>query len=113
MDAFIIRQVFRNVLENSLTACCDVSEIKIEIEYRVAAEGSRPGVVVFIRDNGTGLNPEVAQKMFDAFYTTRTRGTGLGLAIARRFLEAHEGEIDAMRRREGAEIVIKLPRQQL
>ncbi|MEO1999678.1 MAG: PAS domain S-box protein [Planctomycetaceae bacterium] len=113
VDAFIIRQVFRNVLENCLTACCDVSEIKIEIEYHVAAGGSWPGVVVFIRDNGTGLNPEVIQKMFDAFYTTRTRGTGLGLAIARRFLEAHKGEIDAMMRREGAEIVIKLPRQQL
>ena len=61
-------------------------------------------------DNGPGFTPEQRAKVFQAFYTTKTKGTGLGLAICRRIIEAHEGRIvlgDQPDR--GAEFILILP----
>ena len=66
-----------------------------------------------VRDNGPGLSPEQRDKIFESFYTTKTRGTGLGMAIVKRIVEAHGGQVglgDAEGR--GAEIVLTLPRHQ-
>lgn len=109
VDSFTIRQVFRNVLENSLAACED--PVEIEVEYRDARSSGMAAVGVSIRDNGRGLLEADRNKMFDAFFTTKTQGTGLGLAIARRFVEAHAGRISAELNGNGAEIVITLPRE--
>ena len=49
---------------------------------------------IAIRDYGPGMPPEVREKAFDAFFTTKHRGTGLGLPIARRIVEAHGGQIE-------------------
>ena len=71
----------------------------------------RPALRVAVRDNGPGLSPEQRQRIFEPFYTTKTKGTGLGMAIARRIVEAHGGRIAVGERRPaGAEIVITLPR---
>jgi two-component system sensor kinase FixL len=67
---------------------------------------------VAVRDNGPGLGPEQRQRIFDPFYTTKTRGTGLGMAIAKRIVEAHGGRIAVGEgRAAGAEIIILLPRE--
>jgi signal transduction histidine kinase len=50
-------------------------------------------VQVAVRDNGPGLSPEQRDRIFEPFYTTKTKGTGLGMAIARRIVEAHHGKI--------------------
>jgi PAS domain S-box-containing protein len=111
VDSFAIRQVFRNVLENSLAASGD--PVEIEVEYFETQINSRPAVGVTLRDNGPGLTPEARDRIFDAFYTTKTHGTGLGMAIARRFVEAHAGRIEVGSNADrGAEIVIILPREQ-
>lgn len=55
--------------------------------------GPRPPVRVTIRDNGPGMDPGEAEKLFEPFYTRRRKGTGLGLAITRRIVEAHKGSI--------------------
>jgi PAS domain S-box-containing protein len=109
-DAFALGQVLRNILENALAACPDPGEIRV-----VAAAASlhgRPAVELRVRDNGPGLNAEQRQRIFEPFYTTKTRGTGLGMAIARRIVEAHGGQIDVGQGPgPGAEIVVTLPRQ--
>ena len=51
-------------------------------------------VEIRIRDNGTGIPPEVQEKMFNPFFTTKPQGSGLGLAIVRKIVDAHEGRID-------------------
>jgi len=48
---------------------------------------------IAVADNGPGMTPEVKDKVFDPFFTTRSRGTGLGLPIAKRVVEAHGGRI--------------------
>lgn len=108
-DAFAMRQVLRNILENSLAACDD--PVRIEVEFSEASLDDLSALRIAVRDNGPGLNQEQRERIFDAFYTTKARGTGLGMAIARRIVEAHQGTIavgvdgDA-----GAEIVVTLPR---
>lgn len=111
VDAQRLHQVFRNLLENSLAATCD----PVRIEMRCCEETMRgnAALCVSIRDNGPGLTEEQQQKVFDAFYTTKSSGTGLGLAIVRRIVEAHGGQIAlGAASTGGAEFVITLPRQE-
>jgi signal transduction histidine kinase len=55
------------------------------------------GVLVTVRDSGTGLNPESFDRLFDAFYSTKPGGMGMGLSICRSIVEAHGGRIWASR----------------
>jgi signal transduction histidine kinase len=109
VDGFALQQVFRNVLENAMEACSE--PIAIEVAYAPCWLGERPGLQIGVRDNGPGLTPEQARRIFDSFYTTKTKGTGLGMAIARRVVEAHGGRIAVgPPSPTGAEILIQLPR---
>ena len=109
VDRQSVGQVFRNVLENTLSACPDPVEVRTQ--WSEAETNGRPALLISLRDNGPGLPPEARRKIFDPFFTTKTQGTGLGMAIAKRIVEAHGGRIevgpDAGR---GAEILIRLPR---
>ena len=53
-----------------------------------------PTVVVDVADDGPGMPPEIAEKIFNPFFTTKAQGSGLGLAIVRKIVDAHEGRID-------------------
>ena len=64
-----------------------------------------------MRDDGPGLGPEQKRKIFEPFYTTKTKGTGLGMTIAKRIVEAHGGRIAVGEDGgPGAEIILTLPR---
>ena len=58
-------------------------------------------VVVEVADRGPGIPPEVRERLFEPFVTTKRAGTGLGLAIARRVVEAHGGTVEALDREDG------------
>ena len=49
---------------------------------------------IAFKDNGPGIPPEIREKIFTPFFTTKSRGTGLGLPTAKRLIEAHRGTID-------------------
>jgi signal transduction histidine kinase len=53
-----------------------------------------PTVIVDVSDDGPGMPPEIAEKIFNPFFTTKAQGSGLGLAIVRKIVDAHEGRID-------------------
>jgi signal transduction histidine kinase len=108
MDAFRMEQVFRNLMENSLGACSDPTTI--EISCHESRHNGAPAVCVSYRDNGPGLTNEQVKRVFEAFYTTKSRGTGLGMAIAHRILQAHQGTIAVgSHNHGGAEFVITVP----
>ncbi len=107
LDAFRFEQVFRNLIENSLAACED--PVRIKIRCRQILWNDSPALCVSYKDNGPGLTKEQQLRVFDAFYTTKTKGTGLGMAIARRIVEAHGGTIRSIEGPHGAEFHIMIP----
>jgi signal transduction histidine kinase len=53
-----------------------------------------PTVVVDVADNGPGVPPELTDRIFNPFVTTKPQGSGLGLAIVRKIVDAHDGRVD-------------------
>jgi PAS domain S-box-containing protein len=106
-----LKQVFRNIFENSLDAC--PNPVQVTISCHDCLWNGRPALRLSARDNGPGLNPEQQQHIFEPFYTTKSKGTGLGMAIVRRIVEAHGGHIGVGEHPgPGAEIIIYLPRSE-
>ncbi len=109
VDPFRLERVFSNILDNALAASPD--PVTVEVACTPDEIDGRAAVRVSVRDDGPGLSVEDRKRIFEAFYTTKTRGTGLGMAISRRIVEAHGGRIavgDGTGR--GAEITVTLPR---
>jgi signal transduction histidine kinase len=90
-----LRQVFTNLISNALDAMPAIGgRLILETKEVLASNGhSSTGIQITIADNGHGIPPDLEQRIFEPFYTTKTRGTGLGLAIARRITREHGGSI--------------------
>ena len=99
-DPTLIHQALVNVIRNACEAASEGSEapaVRVVVGRRaVLTESGRRAPVRSIRveDNGPGIPPEVHERMFNPFFTTRATGTGLGLAIVHRILDAHGGRVD-------------------
>jgi two-component system sensor kinase FixL len=81
-----------NLLQNSIEAMQGraIDERAIEVVTQVLDE---PAILLSIRDTGTGIAPEIAENIFDRFYTTKAEGLGVGLAICWSIAEAHGGKL--------------------
>ncbi|MFM9266739.1 ATP-binding protein [Tychonema sp. BBK16] len=107
-----LNQVFMNIMANAADALLSNPNLRHkEIEIITEISGVDQ-VVVRIRDNGTGINPNVINRLFDPFFTTKPvgKGTGLGLSISYQIIEKHHGKIEVNSEiGQGAEFVIYLP----
>jgi signal transduction histidine kinase len=111
LDPLRLEQVFRNILDNALAACSDPAVIGVR--FAEAALDGKEMLEITIRDNGPGLSEEERQKIFQPFYSTKSRGSGLGMAITRRIVEAHGGRITVANPGDrGTEILMAIPRGQ-
>ncbi|MGE9266987.1 MAG: two-component system sensor histidine kinase NtrB [Verrucomicrobiales bacterium] len=91
LDEGQIKQAVYNLLRNAYQALASGDEGRIECRTRFTDYE----VVLSIRDNGTGISPEVMGTLFEPFQTTKkSAGTGLGLLIVRRIVREHGGEIE-------------------
>jgi len=88
-DPLLLKELFENVLGNAVDAVADaVGSIE------VAADVSDPErCVVRVGDNGPGIDPAVLPKVFEPFFSTKSKGTGLGLAVCRTIAGLHQGEV--------------------
>lgn len=87
-DPFRLGEVFTNLIRNALDAAPEQGTVDI------SGETDGPDRVrVFVRNSGTNIPPELRDRIFHPFFTTKPRGTGLGLAIARQIVEAHRGSL--------------------
>ena len=62
-------------------------------QLSISTEQDHTGVVVAVRDSGPGIDPSHLERVFDAFYTTKSSGMGMGLSISRSIIEAHGGRL--------------------
>ena len=91
-DRIQLQQVILNLLRNASDAMSTVHDRPRELLLRTERdEGDR--VRLSVKDAGVGLTPKVADKLFEAFYTTKNGGMGIGLSISRSIIEAHHGRL--------------------
>jgi signal transduction histidine kinase len=76
---------------------------------RITAKKENGQLEMAVEDSGAGVPPELREKIFEPFVSSRTNGTGLGLAIAREIVEAHGGTLICLNGRVGARFEIRLP----
>jgi two-component system, LuxR family, sensor kinase FixL len=92
VDSGQIQQVVLNLVRNSLDALATRPTAGPQIVIRTSlSTGSE--VELAVVDNGPGLSPEVVQRLFDPFFSTKENGTGLGLAISNTIARAHGGTV--------------------
>jgi signal transduction histidine kinase len=108
-DEVVLRQAFSNLCRNALEACADAG-----IAPRILVEGSidRAQAMqhVVVADNGPGIDPAIASRMFRPFFTTKTKGTGLGLALVQKIVVTHNGRVSVLNDENGgARFTVSLP----
>ena len=106
-DRVQLQQVMMNLILNSIEAMKDVDGMK-EIVIR-SQRTEKDQVLISFSDTGIGLPPELVERVFDAFFTTKSHGTGMGLRISRSIIEAHGGRLWAIPSRRGATFQFTLP----
>jgi PAS domain S-box-containing protein len=107
-DDVLLRQAMSNLCRNALEACTEAG-----IVPRIVVQGSLDGrqdtLRIAVSDNGPGIDPSVAERIFRPFFTTKARGTGLGLALVQKIIVTHNGRVALDSNNGGARIVVTLP----
>lgn len=93
IDRAQVQQVILNLVRNALEAVCENSseprQVTVSTQLLPAGE-----VEIAVCDNGPGISPAIASRLFDPFCTTKPHGTGLGLAISRTIVKSHQGTLE-------------------
>jgi signal transduction histidine kinase len=109
-DRVQIQQVILNLLLNALDAMSGVDDRPRHLMIRTERdEGDQ--VCMTVQDTGVGIDPEVVDRLFEAFYTTKSSGMGIGLSICRSIIESHHGRLwAAPNDSPGATFAFSIPR---
>jgi signal transduction histidine kinase len=104
MDVDLMKQAILNVVVNAIEAMPEGGELRIECSVHGEEAEIR------ISDTGTGIPPELREKIFRLYYTTKPEGSGIGLAMTFRIVQLHDGAIDfASEPGSGTTFVLRLP----
>jgi signal transduction histidine kinase len=104
VDADLLKQAAINVILNGAQSMPNGGRL------RVTLEDDRKMAVVRIADEGTGIPPEIREKIFDLYFTTKSGGSGIGLAMTYRILQLHHGSIDVQSKvGRGTEFSLRIP----
>jgi len=85
-DSTLVRSIFSNLLLNSGEANAN----RVEVAF---SEAGSAGLEILFKDNGTGIDEKVKDKIWYPFFTTKDKGTGMGLAMIRKIINTLNGEI--------------------
>jgi PAS domain S-box-containing protein len=104
-DRNMLRRVLVNLVQNAVDATPHGGEVVIGTRRLVHK------VKLWVRDKGPGISDEIAQQLFQPFFSTKERGTGLGLYLSREIVMAHDGQV-ALRsvKPQGSQATVLLPR---
>jgi signal transduction histidine kinase len=130
-DAALLEQAFTNILANAVDAChgkgivnvlvgtsrhfTEAVRLNRQVERLLPAQSGKEEefIRIHIRDNGPGISPEIQDRIFVPFFTTKKTGTGIGLPLAQKIVHAHGGVLDMNSEvGKGTEFIIKIPMRQ-
>jgi len=108
LDSDQMKQVVLNLSRNAIQACEEGGTLCIKI--READENDM--LCIEFRDDGTGIEEKISDKLYNPFFTTRSDGSGLGLSISRKIIESHRGTITHKSKPgKGTVFFVKIPRE--
>jgi PAS domain S-box-containing protein len=109
-DETALTEAFAHLVANAAEATSGKSEARITLAAKPVREGrTTKGVLVTVQDNGKGIDPDLKDKIFSPFCTTKARGMGLGLPIVKRTIFDHNGRVDIDSNPEGTAVSVLLP----
>ena len=107
-DGVRLRQLVHNLVKNSLETIGDNGWVKLQTKCTLYF--GQAYVELSVEDNGKGIAPEVADKIFDPYVTTKVKGSGLGLAIVKKIVDEHGGAVWVENSAQGgARFIVRLP----
>jgi PAS domain S-box-containing protein len=92
-DRVQLQQVVLNLILNAVEAMSSVEAGERELLISTEQQSQANSTLVAVRDSGPGIDPERLERVFEAFYTTKSSGLGMGLSICRSIIEAHGGRL--------------------
>ncbi|MCZ8251390.1 MAG: PAS domain S-box protein [Hylemonella sp.] len=108
VDPILIEQVLVNLLKNAAEAIVQAQrppqERRVELQVLPATVEGRPVVEFTVTDTGRGIPPEVMERLYEAFHTTKAEGMGIGLSLCRSIVESHQGRMKAENLYNGSEV---------
>jgi nitrogen-specific signal transduction histidine kinase len=109
-DETALTEAFAHLVANAAEATAGQSKPLITLAAKLIRDGEVPsGVVVTVQDNGKGIAPDLKEKIFSPFCTTKARGMGLGLPIVKRTVFDHNGRVDIDSNPQGTSVSVMLP----
>lgn len=113
-DPILLRHALFNLLVNAAQATEGDGAIVISLQAQPHPETGVPGWMLSVRDHGTGIAPDILDKVFTPFFTTRHEGTGLGLPVVQHVALLHQGFVSVQNLPEGGtQFAIWLPQSSL
>ncbi|NDO81746.1 two-component sensor histidine kinase [Citrobacter sp. NCU1] len=100
-DELGLEQIFSNLITNALDAMEDQQSKRLDISIYKTDHN----VIITLKDNGCGFSPQIIERIFEAFFTTKRRGIGLGLAIVSEIVRNSNGTIHASNHPEGGAMI--------
>jgi signal transduction histidine kinase len=89
-DPSLVEQVLINLVVNAVEALKDITSPRIVLSAGVAPSNK---IIIRVADNGAGISPEVIDKIFIPFFSTRKTGSGIGLSLCKQIMMLHKGNI--------------------
>lgn len=110
-DEQALTECLTHLLVNALESLRNSNSPSVRVSASSMDKAQGGGVVINVRDNGSGISDEILEKIYSPFCTTKARGIGLGLPIARRTVTDHNGQIDVESSDHGTSVTMVLPRR--
>jgi len=98
-DRKLLNQVMINIVNNAIEALQEITEHRL-VDIRISAK-EQGRILIAVTNNGPGIPPELIEKIFVPFFTTKESGSGIGLSISQEIMKLHNGSVSVVSLKDG------------